>query len=171
MNRTLFAALLALSLASGAAARAQTTSSLTSRQTGSEAAALELGAVTILVRDEDEAAAWYARNLGWQVTMNFKDASGERFVAMAAPGGRQIVLHRPGGSAYPPLDKTLPQSRVGQEAYWVLRTGDFDQAYQRLAANHVKFVAEPRTAPYGGREAVFEDLYGNLFILQQLNGR
>ena len=158
MKKTLFAALLALSLAPGAPPHAETRGLVPG---------LELGAVTILVRDEDEAAAWYAKNLGWRVAMNFKDANGERFVAMQAPGGGQIVLHRPGGSVYPPLDRTLPLSRIGQEAYWVLRTNDFDGAYQWMIANHVRFVAEPRAAPYGGREAVFEDLYGNLFILQQ----
>jgi catechol 2,3-dioxygenase-like lactoylglutathione lyase family enzyme len=155
MRLTLSPTLMALALAGAARA-----------EPAPPAPALELGAVTILVRDEDEAAAWYGRNLGWEVAMNVRGADGERFVAMRAPGGAQIVLHRPGASAYPPLDKTLPQSRIGQEAYWVLRTSDFDAAYRRLADNHVKFVAEPRVAAYG-REAVFEDLYGNLFILQQ----
>ena len=136
--------------------------------TGAASAGLELGAVTILVKDEDTAAAWYARNLGLQVAMDFKSPEGERFVALKAGGGPSplIVLHRPRSSQYPPLDHTLPDSRVGQETFWVWRTPDFEGTYRRLIENHVKFVSEPHDQSYG-REAVFEDLYGNLFILQQ----
>ncbi len=129
---------------------------------------LELGAVTILVKDEDAAAAWYARNLGLQVAQDFRAPDGERFIALKTAGGSAplIVLHRPRTSQYPPLDHTLPDTRIGQETYWVWRTPDFEATYKRLVENHVKFVSEPHS-PFYGREAVFEDLYGNLFILQQ----
>jgi catechol 2,3-dioxygenase-like lactoylglutathione lyase family enzyme len=128
----------------------------------------ELGAVTILVRNEDEAADWYERNLGMRIALDTRSESGERFVAMV-PVGRatpMVVLHRPRTTDIS-VDRTLPDARIGQETYWVWRTGDFDASYKRLLANGVKFVSPPRDQFYG-REAVFEDLYGNLFILQQI---
>jgi catechol 2,3-dioxygenase-like lactoylglutathione lyase family enzyme len=135
------------------------------------AAGFELGAVTILVKNEDEAAAWYKRNLGLEVVMDTHASDGERFIAMKPGRGTSplIVLHRPHTTAIA-VDRTLPETRIGQETYWVWRTDDFDADYKRLHENHVKFVSPIRNQFYG-REAVFEDLYGNLFILQQFNGR
>lgn len=58
---------------------------------------LELGAITLLVMDEDRAVAWHERNLGLRVAANSRAADGERFVAMKAAGQPSllIVLHRP----------------------------------------------------------------------------
>jgi catechol 2,3-dioxygenase-like lactoylglutathione lyase family enzyme len=131
----------------------------------------ELGAVTILVRNEDEAAAWYERNLGLEMAVNTRAPSGERFVALKASAGPAplIVLHRPRTTDIE-ADRRLPFRRIGQETYWVWHTSNFDASYKRLQDNHVKFIGAPRSQFYG-REAVFEDLYGNLFILQQPNGQ
>jgi hypothetical protein len=129
---------LSVVLAGAAAARAQ----------ASAPAGIELGAVTILVKDEDAAAAWYARNLGLQVAMDVRDKEGERFIALKAPQGSSplIVLHRPGSSKYPDLDRTLPRTRIGQETYWVWRTPDFAGTYKRLVENDVRRSSRTSTA-------------------------
>jgi len=46
----------------------------------------------------------------------------------------------------------------------LLRTEDFAAAYERLRANGVRFVQDPRDAPYG-RVALFLDISGNRWDL------
>ena len=45
-----------------------------------------------------------------------------------------------------------------------LETENFDKTYMSMKAKGVKFVEEPKVAPWG-KQAVLSDLYGNLFDL------
>ncbi len=45
-----------------------------------------------------------------------------------------------------------------------IETEKFDLTYQAMKQNGVEFVEAPKTAPWG-KQAVFSDLYGNLFDL------
>ena len=49
-----------------------------------------------------------------------------------------------------------------------LETENFDETYKAMKEKGVKFVEEPKVAPWG-IEAVFSDLYGNLFDLVESN--
>jgi predicted enzyme related to lactoylglutathione lyase len=129
----------------------------------------QLVAITLLVRDYDKAAKWYSENLGFEVRDNKDLRPGKRWVAMfskEAPGF-QIFLLKP-GDGYMPVSKTLPLNRVGKEIYWILRTPDFDTHVKRLKANGVRFRSRTYETGSGGREIVIEDLYGNLWVLQQV---
>jgi uncharacterized glyoxalase superfamily protein PhnB len=55
-------------------------------------------------------------------------------------------------------------NQSGGRVFLFLHTDDFWHDYNAMLAAGIKFVREPKTAPYG-TVAVFEDLYGNLWDL------
>jgi predicted enzyme related to lactoylglutathione lyase len=130
--------------------------------------AIKLMAITLLVRDYDKAAKWYSQNLGFEVRDNKDPRPDKRWVAMwsrEAPDFK-IFLLKPGGG-YMPVSKTLPLSRIGKETYWIQRTNDYDAMVERLKKNGVRFRSRMYETGGGGRQIVIEDLYGNLWVLQQ----
>jgi len=129
--------------------------------------AVKLVSVTILVKDYDEAAKWFSDNLGLQVRDNKNTAPGRRWVTMYSPEDPnfRIILHKP-GNGYMELDKNLSPDRIGKETYWILQTTDFDAVLKRLKEAGVHFRSEVHTERWA-KEVVFEDLYGNLWVLQQ----
>lgn len=132
------------------------------------APSIKLVALTLLVRDYDKAAKWYSENLGFEVHDNKDLRPGKRWVAMfskEAPES-QIFLLKP-GDGYMPVAKSLPLTRVGKETFWILRTNDFDAVVKRLNTNGVRFRSRTYDTDSGGKSMVFEDLYGNLWVLQQ----
>ena len=129
---------------------------------------IKLVAVTLLVRHYDKAAKWYSENLGFEVRDNKDPRPDKRWVAMWSKDNPtfQIFLLKPGGG-YMPVAKTLPLSRIGKETFWILRTNDYDAMVERLKKNGVRFRSEMYPTGSGGKEIVIEDLYGNLWVLQQ----
>ena len=131
------------------------------------APSVKLVAVTILVKDYDEAAKWYSDNLGFEVHDNKNMTPGRRWVTMSSKEDPtfRIILHKP-GNGYMSLDKRLSPTRVGKETYWILQTADFESVYKRLSAARVRFRSDVHDEKWA-KEVVFEDLYGNLWVLQQ----
>lgn len=129
---------------------------------------IELAAITLLVRDYDQATKWYSENLGFEVRDNKDLTPGKRWVAMWPAGtpNFQIFLLKP-GDGYMPVAKNLPLSRIGKETFWILRTNDYDAMVERLKKNGVRFRSDMYETGGGGKEIVIEDLYGNLWVLQQ----
>jgi catechol 2,3-dioxygenase-like lactoylglutathione lyase family enzyme len=125
-------------------------------------------AITLLVRDYDKAAKWYSDNLGFEVRDNKDMRPGKRWVAMWSKGAPnfQIFLLKP-GDGYMPVARNLSLNRIGKETFWILRTPDFDAAFKHLKANGVRFRSRTYDMGGGGKEIVIEDLYGNLWVLQQ----
>ena len=133
------------------------------------APSIKLVAVTILVRDYDKAAKWYSENLGFEVRDNKDLRPGKRWVAMfskEAPN-LQIFLLKP-GDGYMAVAKNLSLNRIGKETFWILRTTDFDANVKHLKAGGVRFRSRTYMMGGGGKEIVFGDLYGNLWVLQQV---
>lgn len=130
---------------------------------------IKLAAITILVRDYDKASKWYSENLGFEVRDNKDLRPGKRWVAMFSKENPtlQIFLHKP-GDGYMPVAKNLSLNRIGKETFWILRTDDFEAFVKRLHAGGVKFRSRIYEMGGGGKEIVFEDLYGNLWVLQQV---
>jgi catechol 2,3-dioxygenase-like lactoylglutathione lyase family enzyme len=123
----------------------------------------------LLVRDYDKAAKWYSENLGFEVRDNKDLRPGKRWVAMFSKDDpkSQIFLLKP-GDGYMPVAKDLSPKRIGNETFWILRTNDFETLVKRLEAGGVKFRSRTYDMPNGGKEIVIEDLYGNLWVLQQI---
>lgn len=133
------------------------------------APSIKLEAITLLVRDYDKAAKWYSENLGFEVRDNKDQRPGKRWVAMFSKDDPkfQIFLHKP-GNGYMPVDKGLSPDRIGKETFWILRTNDFDAMVKHLKEKGVRFRSRVYTLGSGGKEIVLADLYGNLWVLQQV---
>ena len=120
-----------------------------------------------MVRDYDEAIAWFSEKLGFTlVTDTVQPAQNKRWVLIApagsAPGGTSLLLAR----ASSPEQEAFIGAQAGGRVFLFLKTGDFRRDYEAMRSKGVTFIREPKEAPYG-TVAVFEDLYGNLWDLVQ----
>lgn len=121
--------------------------------------------LALLVRDYDEALAFYTQVLGFRVIEDTPIVSeGKRWILIAPPGseGCSLLLSRPRGEA----DAAMIGRQAGRRVFLFLQTDDFWRDYRTYLARGVHFCEEPRTEPYG-TVAVFEDLYGNRWDLLQ----
>jgi lactoylglutathione lyase len=125
----------------------------------------EIGYVTVVVREYDEAIAFYTGALGFDLIEDTSLGEGKRWVLVAPPGsdGTRLLLARAA---------TLEQAaRIGDQTggrvFLFLHTDDFWRDYRALQSRGVHFLEEPRQEAYG-TVAVFEDLYGNRWDLLEL---
>ncbi|AXI81040.1 VOC family protein [Peterkaempfera bronchialis] len=124
-----------------------------------------LGLVAVVVRDYDEAIAFYVESLGFELVEDTRISEEKRWVVVAPPGAREsaVLLARAAGREQEARIGDQTGGRVG----WFLNTEAFDRDYQRMRAAGVVFEEAPRHEPYG-TVAVFRDLYGNRWDLIQL---
>ncbi|MBL8702790.1 MAG: VOC family protein [Alphaproteobacteria bacterium] len=121
-----------------------------------------IGAVAYLVRDYDEAVAWFTRALGFVVVEDSDLGGGKRWilVAPAAGAATPLLLARAATSA----QAAAIGNQAGGRVFLFLDTDDFHRDHARMTAAGVRFREAPRREPYG-TVAVFEDLYGNAWDL------
>lgn len=123
---------------------------------------------TLLVRDYDEALAFYTGKLGFELREDKPLSPTKRWVVVAPPAGGDragvagILLARADGER----QAARIGDQTGGRVFLFLETDDFARDYAAFRASGVRFVREPVTEPYG-TVAVFEDLYGNLWDLIQ----
>lgn len=120
-----------------------------------------LGAVSLLVRDYDEAIAFFVGKLGFDLSEDAEMGGGKRWVRVTPRGGQtSLLLARAATDGQ--------RARVGDQAggrVWLfLETDDFARDHAAWTAAGVVFREPPRREPYG-LVAVFEDLYGNAWDL------
>ncbi|MER5888245.1 VOC family protein [Streptomyces sp. NPDC001941] len=122
--------------------------------------------VTLVVRDYDEAIAFYTGALGFELVEDTARDDGSRWVVVrprgAAPGAGALLLAR----AKDERQLASVGAQTGGRVGFFLHTGDFAGDHARMLAAGVRFLEEPRHEPYGS-VAVFEDLYGNRWDLLQ----
>ena len=123
-----------------------------------------LGAISLVITDYDEAKAYYADVLGFDIIEDRDMGGGKRWVTAAPPGSSQtrLLLAR----AATPAQAAAIGNQAGGRVFLFLHTDDFWRDYRLYRQRGVKFREEPRDEPYG-IVAVFEDLYGNLWDLLQ----
>jgi catechol 2,3-dioxygenase-like lactoylglutathione lyase family enzyme len=124
----------------------------------------ELAAVTVLVRDYDEALDYYVHTLGFERVEDTDLGNGKRWVVVAPSGARGAALLL--ARAATPEQAARVGDQTGGRVFLFLHTSDFARDYETLRARGVPFVEEPRNEPYG-TVAVFTDLYGNRWDLVQ----
>lgn len=121
--------------------------------------------VALVVRDYDEALAFYVGKLGFVVREDtFLPEQNKRWVVIAPPGstGCAVLLAR----AATPEQAQFIGNQTGGRVFLFLQTDDFWRDFDCMSAQGVKFVRPPTEHSYG-TVAVFEDLYGNLWDLLQ----
>ena len=129
---------------------------------GAGPARRRLATVALVVRDYDEALAWYRDRLDFVAVEDVDLGGGKRWlvVAPSAGEGARLLLARASGEK----QKARVGDQTGGRVGFFLETDDFHRDYERMRAKGVNFQEEPRREPYG-IVAVFADLYGNLFDL------
>ena len=121
--------------------------------------------VALVVRDYDEAIAFYTGTLGFTLVEDaYQPEQDKRWVVMAPagsePGATTLLLARASTAG----QERFIGNQAGGRVFLFLGTDDFWRDYNRLIAAGVRFVRPPSEAPYG-TVAVFEDLYGNRWDL------
>ncbi len=126
-----------------------------------------LAHIALVVRDYDEAIAWFTGMLGFTLVADqYQPEQDKRWVLVAPPGAPEgsttILLAR----ASSPEQERFIGNQAGGRVFLFLQTDDFRRDYEAMLAKGVVFIREPKEAPYG-TVAVFKDLYGNLWDLVQ----
>jgi catechol 2,3-dioxygenase-like lactoylglutathione lyase family enzyme len=119
--------------------------------------------VALVVRDYDEAIRFFCQQLHFTLVEDTdQPEQDKRWVVVAPPGsgGTTLLLAR----ASTPEQETAIGRQTGGRVFLFLHTDDFWRDYNDMQTNGIRFVREPKTAPYG-TVAVFEDLYGNWWDL------
>jgi catechol 2,3-dioxygenase-like lactoylglutathione lyase family enzyme len=128
-----------------------------------------LAHVAVVVRDYDEALAFYIGKLGFTLVEDtYQPAQDKRWVTIAPPGApanaTTILLARAATEG----QAAFIGNQAGGRVFLFLATDDFARDYAAYQAAGVRFVREPATYDYG-TVAVFEDLYGNRWDLVQFS--
>jgi catechol 2,3-dioxygenase-like lactoylglutathione lyase family enzyme len=158
---------------------------------------MSLAHVALVVRDYDEAIAWYTTKLGFTLVAdercdpepaaaspgsgcehpgdvrtdtgpNRQPEQDKRWVLVAPPGAPAGAASILLARAATPEQEKFIGNQAGGRVFLFLQTDDFRGDHAAMQAAGVTFVREPKQAPYG-TVAVFEDLYGNLWDLIQFS--
>jgi catechol 2,3-dioxygenase-like lactoylglutathione lyase family enzyme len=123
--------------------------------------------IALVVKDYDEAIAFYTEKLHFTLVEDtYQPEQDKRWVVVAPPGsaGTTLLLAR----ASKPEQVPFVGNQTGGRVFLFLNTDDFWMDYTEMLSRGIKFVRPPKKEAYG-LVAVFEDLYGNLWDLLQLN--
>jgi len=123
--------------------------------------------IALVVKDYDEAIAFYTEKLHFTLVEDiYQPEQDKRWVVVSPPGsnGTTLLLAR----ASKPEQQSFIGNQTGGRVFLFLNTDNFWRDYNEMISKGIKFIREPKEESYG-LVAVFEDLYGNLWDLLQLN--
>jgi len=123
--------------------------------------------IALVVRDYDEAIDFYTKKLHFTLIEDtYQPEQDKRWVVVSPPGssGTTLLLARASKEEQEPFIG----NQAGGRVFLFLNTDDFWRDYNEMVAKGIKFIRPPKEESYG-LVAVFEDLYGNLWDLIQLN--
>ena len=122
-----------------------------------------LANVALVVRDYDEAIAFYTGVLGFTLAEDVAMGGGKRWVRVVpSGGGAGLILARASG----PHQEMRVGDQTGGRVFLFLHTDDFMRDYDAWRAKGVEFVEGPREEGHG-TVGVFRDPYGNKWDLIQ----
>ncbi len=129
-----------------------------------QGARARIALVTLLVRDYDEAIAFFTGALRFTLSEDTPMPDGKRWVVVTPPGsaGTGLLLAQPST----PEQTARVGDQTGGRVAFFLHVADFNETYDYMKAKGVRFTEEPRREPYG-TVVVFLDLYGNKWDLIQ----
>lgn len=127
---------------------------------------MRLALIALVVRDYDEAIAWFTQKLGFELVEDTQQTPTKRWVVVAPPeskagaGGSNILLARADG----PAQEAAIGNQTGGRVGFFLETDNFARDHAAMTLAGVRFREAPRHEPYG-IVAVFEDFCGNKWDL------
>jgi catechol 2,3-dioxygenase-like lactoylglutathione lyase family enzyme len=124
-----------------------------------------IGYASLVVRDYDEAIAFYTKALGFDLIEDTDLGAGKRWVLVAPSGSMGTCLLL--AQATTPHQESRIGDQTGRRVFLFLHTDDCWRDYHVMRSRGVTFEAEPRLEKYG-IVSVFADLYGNRWDLLQL---
>ena len=118
--------------------------------------------MTLVVKDYDEAIAFYVGKLGFTLREDTALSADKRWVVVspATDAETALLLAR----AAQPRQERAVGDQTGGRVFLFLETDDFWRDFGVLSGRGVHFLEPPRVEPYGV-VAVFADLYGNRWDL------
>ena len=126
--------------------------------------AQHLAHVAVVVRDYDEAIAFYTNMLDFDLVADVSQPKqNKRWVLVRPKGGGASVLL---AQARDDAQAGRIGDQTGGRVFLFLATDDFWRDYRAFRRRGVEFERRPVEAEYG-TVAVFRDLYGNLWDLVQ----
>ncbi len=123
--------------------------------------------IALIVEDYDKAIDFYTNKLHFTLIEDtYQPEQDKRWVVVAPPNstGTTLLLAK----ASKPEQEAFIGNQSGGRVFLFLSTDDFRRDYNDMVERGINFVREPKKADYG-TVAVFEDLYGNLWDLIQLD--
>jgi catechol 2,3-dioxygenase-like lactoylglutathione lyase family enzyme len=123
--------------------------------------------IALVVKDYDEAIAFYTQKLNFELIEDtYQPEQDKRWVVVSPPGSKGVTLLLARASKLE--QESFIGNQSGGRVFLFLNTDDFWRDYNEMISRGIKFVREPKKQEYG-MVAVFEDLYGNLWDLLELN--
>ena len=121
----------------------------------------QIAQIALLVKDYDEAIAFYTEKLNFDLIEDTKLSETKRWVLVAPRGSKEcrLLLAKVVGNQTEAIG-----NQSGGRVFLFLHTDDFERDYQNLLKEKIKIVREPSEEEYG-KVCVFADLYGNLWDL------
>jgi predicted enzyme related to lactoylglutathione lyase len=111
--------------------------------------------VSIPVRDQDRALAFYTKQLGFSITTDQPFNDKQRWIELKIPGAETgVVLFTPDGW----------ENRIGSFQGVSFVSSDVQKTYDELRSRGVQFDAPPKIESWGS-SAIFRDPDGNQFVL------
>nr|WP_321525399.1 VOC family protein [uncultured Cohaesibacter sp.] len=125
--------------------------------------------IAIVVRDYDEAIAFYTEKLGFElIDDTYQAAQDKRWVVVRPKGeGKTALLLARAKNDH---EARYIGDQAGGRVFLFLETDDFWRDYRLYQERDITFIRPPLEADYG-TVAVFEDLYGNLWDLVEYSAR
>lgn len=120
---------------------------------------------SLLVKDYDEAIAFYTNIMDFEVVEDTKRSEEKRWVRIRPKGagdtGSCLLLAKAKGDQV----DAIGNQHAGRVGFF-LHVEDFDSIYQKILDNNVTITRPPSVEDFG-KVMVFEDLYGNKWDLIQ----
>ena len=118
--------------------------------------------IALLVRDYDEAIAFYTQKLHFDLIEDTTLSDTKRWVMVAPKGANACCILL--AKAATDVQRRYIGNQSGGRVFLFLHTDNFERDYNNLLKQNIKIVRPPSVESYG-TVAVFEDIYGNLWDL------
>jgi predicted enzyme related to lactoylglutathione lyase len=111
--------------------------------------------ISIPVRDQDRALAFFTEKAGFKVATDQAMGPGQRWIELKIGGSEtKLVLFTPPGH----------EDRIGGMVPLSFQCDSVEKTYEEMSARGVEFVQPPKSEGWG-TSAIFKDEDGNQFVL------